>query len=411
MVFIVNAALRMVLRHWKRSLIVIGVSLALVLFINMYAGTINQHIETLAEIHANIEVDGHITNSNGSETDNLRISESIITQLEESGFIAKANYGRNMRYMLEPLPQLPALELYALVYNANPLEAINDIASAPGFVSEIKFLDGYDETIFLRNEAVCVVPKGFLLEHGYELGDQLLFTVVERPRDPDMRDPSTDPTNYRHGEISFRIVGEYPAMLSFMPVYFPWDVSTWLYHELGLPLTWDRASFTLQNNENLGQFRELLRELYFGNPAEGQRSGRRLGFIINDSVLINATASVRNYIDFMNALYPLIYFISIVIGFLVSYLLVRIRKPELAIMRSLGSSKGMSFAALFSEQIFLSILGAGLGVLATWVYTHELTSMQLSSVIGYVLFYLIGTAVAIFTINQVNVIKILTAKE
>jgi ABC-type antimicrobial peptide transport system permease subunit len=147
---------------------------------------------------------------------------------------------------------------------------------------------------------------------------------------------------------------------------------------------------------------------FVNQQAAPGSSSQGFSFIINDRVLKSATASVENYISFTNALYPVIYLLCAGIGFIVSYLLIRTRKPEFAIMRSLGASRAASFFTFHIEQGLLCLLGAALGLVSSTLFTGQ---YSLESGFGYVSFYLVGSGVAIMAMNRVNVIEILTARE
>jgi len=156
-----------------------------------------------------------------------------------------------------------------------------------------------------------------------------------------------------------------------------------------------------------------LMDLGFVNQQAGTEGSnkRDLSFIINDRLLKNATASVQNYIDFTSALYPIIYLLCAGIGFVVSYLLIRIRKPEFAIMRSLGTSRVVSFFVFFIEQGLLCLLGSVLGIVISVITTGQFSLFQVGTGLGYVGFYLVGSGLAIAAMNRVNVLQILTARE
>ena len=412
--FLVRTPLRAVFRHRFRSAIVIVVSIVMVLFINMYANAITQHVQTLAELHADIDVDGHVTSADGSRTDDLNISENLIAQLEQSGFVSQEIYSRNLRYGLEPWQDTRPVEIYNNLINSPRLVGVNTIAAIPDFSHDKAigplYLDGYDNEIFSSSKKVCIVSEEFLQNTGFELGSEVQFAVAENPDLDSLRRGETN----SQGLVTMEIVGVYPGS-DRAPVYYPWATSTELYQELDLPLTWDRARFTLQNTEDLEDFKAYLKNLRFVSPYEiGSNPNPRqdrLGFIINDAILVNATASVKSYIDFMTVLYPVIYLLCAGIGFWVSYLLVRLRKPEFAIMRSLGASRTVSFMSFFIQQTLLCVLGAALGLVLTQTLAGSITGLQVYSVLGYLAFYLVGSAIAIFAMNQVNVIKILTAKE
>lgn len=409
--FLATATLRMLTRRRFKSLAVIGVSLVLVLFMNIYAESIVKHQAALNDLHAGIEVTGNITSHDGSILDDLDISCYVIGLLEESGFIAQGLYTRNLRFLQGPWPQLEPVELYAMLVSAPKLVGATDIAAISSFAPEgaslPEYMEGYDQGLFSAQERVCIASGNFLQENGLELGDEIKLTVAENPKKIE--------DNYCHGTVSLQIVGTYQSSKLYNdPLYCPGEAMQDICREIELPLAWDSARFTIANTQQLNHFKALLRRLGFVSLNQVQSeeiSKDRRGFIINDSILTDATASVTGYIALSRILYPIIYLLCAGIGFVVSYLLVRLRKPEFAIMRSLGTSRAAGFMTLFLEQALLAMIGAGLGILLTLAIVQGNAPIQFAIIAGYLVCYLVGAAIAISTLNRVNVIQILTAKE
>lgn len=404
--FVAKAALRIMTRRRFKSLVVLAVSLVLVLFINMYAETISKHQDTLTELYENIEVAGYITSADGTKLDDLNIGGSVIHSLEESGFIGRALYTRSLRCMMEPLQELDPVSIYVKLFNAPKLVAATEIAAISSFSRTLPvFMEGYDEELFASEETVCIVSDDFLVSNNLQLGDQLQLAVVEYS--------SQILQEYRHGTVSLQVVGTYPSTNYMAPLYCPWAIMEDIYQDLELPLIWDSASFIFQNTQELGEFKVLLGGMGFVSGDAGRRPGQddKLGFIIDDGILTAATSSVSGYIQLSHILYPIIYLLCAGIGFVVSYLLVRLRKPEFAIMRSLGTSRGGGFLLFFIEQALLATTGTVLGIIVSLILSQGLTTTQMLSVAGYLVLYLVGTAIAITTLNRVNVIQILTARE
>lgn len=393
---LIKAIPRSLLRRGIRSLLVVAVSLVIALFLNMYGNAISEHEQTLDELHAGIEVTGYIIGADGN-TQGLDIEEQTIKKLEASGFILEGVYTRILRGMVGPWQDLARTQLRNKIYNSPRLIGTNTITS---FAVPPRIMDGYDESLFTSTEKVCLVSDGTLGLYGLALGDELQYTAV------------ADRQNVRHSSVSLRIVGTYESHYNPAAIYCPLDVVTSLYRGLELPVLTDSASFTLQNTRELNKFRELLGRLNFIDQLGlGGGSGGELSFIISDRLLKNATASVQSYIDFTTALYPVIYLLCAGIGFVVSYLLIRIRKPEFAIMRSLGTSKALSFLIFFTEQGVLCLLGTVLGIFLALATAGHIPALRYLTVLGYIVFYLVGASIAILTMNRVNVMQILTARE
>lgn len=397
-------------RRKGKSMIVLAVSMVLVLFFTMYANAITEHRETLAALHKSITVTGQITNYNGTVTDDLDIPEKIIRELETSDFIGERFYTRNLCLLTEPWEGLELSELQNRLMNAGRLVGANAIEAIPEFAAEDaiqpQYWEGYDASLFASSERVCILSEDLLQGLNLQLGDSFKITVAENAR--------VESADHPHGEIALQIVGVFSGP-AWRKAYCPWDTITAVYEDLGIPLTWDSARFCLENTLKMHELKALLSRLNFLSPYEvGQDAitGQgRLGFVINDRILTKATGGVKSYIGFMTALYPVIYLLSAGIGFVVSYLLIRLRKPEFAIMRSLGAGKGMSFLSFFWEQVLLSLLGTALGVLLTLALVKTVTPLQAFSIAGYLVSYQAGAALAIATMNRMNIIQILTAKE
>lgn len=396
-------SLKSVSQNGRKSVIVVAVSMVLVLFLTLYSTAIAQHEETLATLHENIRVTGQITNFDGSVTDNLDIPATIISLLEASDFLAEGLYSRNLCLLSEAWVEMDTMALENKLNNAKKLVGVNTSEAIQVNVDLVNYLEGYDENLFTTSERVCIASDDFMRDLNLELGDSYRFTVAEN---------APAKISHPHKELTLKIVGVY-AGYSWQNLYCPWDIITEVYQDISIPLTWDSAGFILENTQRLPEFKELLNELGFVSPYEtqGYRPRNKLGFVINDRLKDNVTGKVSGNIDFMTALYPLIYLLSAGIGFVVSFLLIRLRKLEFAIMRSLGTSRGMSFLSFFCEQTLLCFAGTALAVLATLAVTNNLTAHQTLSVVGYSGSYLAGAALAIATINRTNVIRILAEKE
>jgi len=389
------------------------VSLILVMFITFYANTIDTQLQTLDELYTSIDVPAQMTNWNGTSTANLNVSEDFITVLVDSGFIGQEFYTRNLLFLTVPWDEDNPLGMVNKLLSFTPkLIGANDIRAIPDFAHDKaivpEFMDGFDEALFTANENVAIVSTDFLLTNGLSLSDEVQLTVVEESEYYNPHD-----LRNKHGQVTLKIVGQYESSMISPPVYIPWNTMSEIYNDLDISPQWDSARFILQDTKNLDQLRALLLDHGFNFPSQRDenRDPAKPGFVIQDRILNTATGSVTNYVDFMMALYPFIYLLCAVIGFLVSYLLIRIRKPEFAIMRSMGTSRLKTFISFFFEQSALSTIGIGLSLAITLVITGSITLVQTYSILGYLFSYWVGTAFAILMMNRGNVIQILSAKE
>jgi hypothetical protein len=401
--FIVKASLRQLFRRKLRSLVVLVVSLVIVLFLNVYTNTIYRHRQTLDELHANIEVTGYITDLDGN-IDGLRIERKIITGLENTGFIRDGIYTLRVFGKVGTWQDGDISRLTDYTRNPSMLVGVNDVTALP---QQPEFMDGYDEKLFGSEEKVCLVSEDFLADHSLFVGAEVNYTALDIKKYP----AESESDISRH-TVSLKIVGVYKSYVTPAPIYCPLEIANDVSRGIGKPVEFSSANFLLQNTQDLNRFRDTLMEFGFVSRGAGSVSGsQELSFTINDRLLKNATAPVQDYIDFSRALYPVIYLFCAGIGFLVSYLLIRVRKPEFAIMRSLGTSRTVSFFTFFVEQGILCLLGTALGLVISVLMTGQFSVSQVGTGLGYVSFYLTGSGLGIATMNRVNVIEILTARE
>lgn len=384
-------------RRRSQSIAILLVSIALTLFLTLYSAGVDQRLAALADIHENIEVTARFSDSFCRVVSGLRLEGRHIELVKGSGFVKKEYYTRSLAYQFDPWSdndRFPAG--CSLLMAVNDIEAVSTELTGPRFT----YIPGYNGDLFAGEEPVCLVSSSLNLPPGTEV----VFTVFEQV-----------PANYnriRHGVITLKVVGNYASHYD-TTIYCPWAVMKEVYSQLGLHPTWDSASYILQNTANLYQLRNLLKNAGINSPDLPAASIKPHlpGFIIEDSILKKASSSIQKYVDFMQSLYPAIYLLCAGIGFVVSYLVIRLRKPELAVMRSLGTSRSRAFNTLFLEQTLLAWTGVALGITLTWLLAGPLALLQIISALIYGLSYGLGSAIAILMINRTDVVQILSVKE
>ena len=132
---------------------------------------------------------------------------------------------------------------------------------------------------------------------------------------------------------------------------------------------------------------------------------------MKDASLNSSVASVQQQIQYINILYPFLYVLTGIIAVVASYLMVVSRKMEFAIMRGLGTRRVRSFFSFFNEQAILSILGILIGF-SIWALvwgTPKILHIALTA--GFIICYLLGSAISIWMMNRSKVLAILTDKD
>ena len=221
---------------------------------------------------------------------------------------------------------------------------------------EVYWYDGFDESIFATEELVCLVPESMKEEETIEMTFSYKGTNVHGV-------PFERTVNR-----SFRVVGYYIAE-GIDKLYCPYAVMKQVIAELGARRIISQVCARLNDNNALPQLRETAASWFAEpNPAGEKTPWGRFdheyyiyALDIDDVMLRNLEYSMKNSMR-LNALASLVVFaLSAGAGFLTGFLVIRSRKREIALMRTMGASNPSIFAELALEQFACIVLGIVLG--------------------------------------------------
>ena len=105
---------------------------------------------------------------------------------------------------------------------------------------------------------------------------------------------------------------------------------------------------------------------------------------------------------------PFVYFISISIGFIASFLLTRRRKSEFANMRSVGVGKGRIFLGALFEQTMLCAVGV---VAAGALFSRVWGDVFIRESLIFLGCYMLGASISAARAAGTDVLRLLREKE
>ena len=263
----------------------------------------------------------------------------------------------------------------------------------------IDFFEGYDESIFRTDESVAVISSD-MFDALDPINPILPINVQSRAFDP--QNPFTV---YPAVSTELTVVGISHGVGNDIIAPF------WTVANLGMASdslqTYSDIMFTfMADNLQIGEF---------GAAAAGRfaRAGDVGGTMphaltVFDSVFNDVVHRLRQNIQLINTATPFIYLISVLIGFIASFLLTRRRKAEFAIMRSIGINKKDVFFGALMEQTVLCASGAVLGFLLFWIVFGSIIWTVPALFIGC---YVLGAVLSVQKAARANVLKILSDKE
>ena len=138
-----------------------------------------------------------------------------------------------------------------------------------------------------------------------------------------------------------------------------------------------------------------------------------------DEELRMAVAPLENSIELMRVLYPVTLALSLLVAAGIAALFVMTSAKEAAIMRVLGTTKFRSRAMLSLQNIFTSLLGLTLGLLAVLACIGQMQPELLASFAGtsilgaalYLLAAIAGATVSAVAVTRRNPLELLQVKE
>lgn len=271
-----------------------------------------------------------------------------------------------------------------------------------GWGGKIYWEEGYDESILLSKEYVCLVPENMkdrqeiVLKFEYEfwptgqvgdLGAPILMT----------------------SEHAFKVVGYYTDPGN-TRIYCPYEAMAVIHYELRKAVEVEQIGAVLADNHELDLLKaDAARWFATPNPMGEKTPWGRYGFEyflfamdIDDSMLINLEVNLKNSLRLNRLASAVVFALSAATGFLTGFLVIRSRKREISLMRTMGASHLSIFAELALEQVICISLGVGLG--GSYTLWEPMQKLMLFGGI-----YFVGLAAALIVFLHKNLLT--TMKE
>ena len=254
----------------------------------------------------------------------------------------------------------------------------------PEYGCEIKWYEGYDESIFESDEPVCLIPESKATKRFYDNGNgetNLYFVGYGGEMVPRLDENGEQVIingypvlDYKETEYncSLKIVGTYTSGDE-KSIYCSISILKQVCDELNFEPNVDGISATLADNSRLAEFKEKASP-YFLEPSPATEQ-IRWGFFANnwynefydyaldiaDENLFDLSAILQESIKFNHTVTVFVVILSVVAGFLVGFLMVRRRKRDILLMRMVGESNARVYVGFVLEQMICIILGIAIG--------------------------------------------------
>lgn len=407
---------------WRRKaacLLVVISTMAATVFMLFYPSLIDNTRKRLEETYSGITVTGSILSEDKIAP---AVSGNMWKKMQQSGYF-RPLYG-SASFVIRTFPKdileesagEGASEQQKLIAFQNLLASFEEedsggvsgsMKACSSFSAEdelvriredIRWLEGYDESCLEGDERICIISDRW----GYAPGD----TIPLLARVPVSK-------TQLEGIFHLKVAGTYPGKITkfaaVMPLKTMEDLTvaaTAVHKQAGNPYAWNfglnEVYFTVRDNQQLDQIKAAITE-------SGLRSNKLVRVRIDDRILKETVGPIKSNLAQLEGSYLFFFVMIAAIGFLLSFLLARGRKPEYAVMRMLGESRLQITLKALLEQFVLCLGGVLLGAAAVGIIGQE--GFRPGVCAAILLCYTVGAAVAVLLTVRVNVMDILRDKE
>ena len=228
--------------------------------------------------------------------------------------------------------------------------------------STIFWNEGFDESMFGESALLCIIPEKLAKElagEGEESVSAEMIPVLLKLEDAYPYSP-TEPGDY---EGTMEVAGVYTGGDQ-KTVYCPWLTLIGIWDRMGQFESAVAAQATLRDNSQIGALREASSEFFFAPDPNADNTGMGLALDIDDSKLKEADLTLRNSLRVNELSTLLVFALTAGAGFLIGFLMVRSRKRDIDLMRTMGTPNGKIYLSFAAEQMLCVSAGTVAGAVS-----------------------------------------------
>lgn len=338
------------------------------------------------QVYQTLPVKLTVTNLKGTKTDDLGIYSQY-----EAAFTGEDPYVDDLSAYIKDIQrkstwssckvgQITGLKLIG----TSTIELCRELWPENG--GAVLWAGGYDASCLTGDDLVCLIPAG-MDTNGDGQEDSGKITVYLADDKP----------------YEFTIVG---TVTGGQDLYCPYLTLKNIAAEMEIFHTLDAMNATLKDNTQLEEFRqEMLRWFIEPDPSGMQvampgSDYQKYYFAldINDSQLRAAGETLENSLSINRICTLLVFILSAGAGFFVGFLMIRSRKREITLMRTLGEANNRVYMSFALEQMLCALLGTALGgAFFFWEPTDRL--------VLFCLIYFVGLSAALLVFLRGNLLS------
>lgn len=220
---------------------------------------------------------------------------------------------------------------------------------------EVHWYEGFDESMLSKDKPICLVPESYKDLEEVELSFSYTYAVGLQ-------------TATKTTQKTVTVAGYYIDKGN-SRFYCPYPVMQQIYAELGASKDLEEVCAVLNDNNSLPQLRELAAQWFAEpNPSGEKTEWGRFSYEyylyaldIDDYMLRSLESNMKSSMQLNQLASLAVFILSAGAGFLTGFLVIRSKKREIALMRTMGASHVSIFAELALEQMLCVTAGILLG--------------------------------------------------
>lgn len=361
--------------------------------------------EQIDAVYDNATITCQVSNITGTQTDDLRLPEWVIRVFMGKSSVPNSSgvsYGDDEdaeRFRTYISDVYAKVSIKGQFYgNTIYVVGITDLEAERALQEEygcyIEWQEPFDDTIFSGTDAYCIVPETML-------------PALSEPENIGISFQSADQTVTKE----LLVVGTHTGMTNV--IYCPWEITTQINQELDGAIHAEAITAVLRDSRAVPEFWEKAAGNYFVEPnAKGELTVWEespvynhfpFALLVNDDVLEETVSRLQNNLSIFRLCTTAIIVLSLILGLVVGHLIVRQRIKTLALQRILGQSNGYIFAETWLELTVITAVGIIAGMGASCVL--GVREYPWGALAASLIFYVIGTASAIYLILRTDLIR------
>ena len=386
-------------------------ALAVLLFVSILSlvlcglnAAAKRELEDYQHIYRTTPVTFTVTNLTGTQSDNLGLPGWAADVFVGDALLpySLTGYVKDVRIQAE-YRMNPAQE--TLHADEMPIDTGN--ISVCGVTSEnqitgLSWLEPPEADVLLSAEHICIIPQSMAVNGKLPETLSFLFVYQDIGLNGEIN-------TYEH-ELDLLVAGTHPGDGGI--IYCPYSVVKGIYVKTDRKAEVAFITAVLADNDLLDQARAEARYWFPEPDLAGTKIPWTFSYYthypyalrIDDSQLRALEETLQNSLTINRLCTTLVFVLSAGAGFFVGFLMVRSRKREIALMRTMGTPNGSIFAGFLLEQLLCALPGTLLG----GSYFLFQPFLRLAAFVGI---YFAGLSIALLIFLHTNLLTTIKEEE